>query len=169
MDRTDAFRYRLLLIGRAELAGILWGAIFGEATWFAVGLLAAVGGGEGNVSALLFLVAFAPLPAIVGGGVGATIGVTAGLALALSERQVLEQLGRAQLVTGSSAAALPLAAVLSLHRSPSLWGCLILTGFVTAAVVTGVLLTPQILHGPPPPAEWRRGLPPRTRATPAES
>jgi len=161
MDWTGMLRYRLLLIGRAELAGILWGLIFGEAVWLVFGSYLLVSG-QGDAADLLLFVLWAPAPGMVGGAVGATIGVTAGAALALSGRRVLQRVALARLVSGSAAAAVPLAAVLALHR-PSPWPFYpIATGVAVAAAVTGALLTPHILHGPPPPAEWRRGLLPAT-------
>ncbi|HEX8768675.1 MAG TPA: hypothetical protein VF714_09910 [Jatrophihabitans sp.] len=150
MDGTGTGRYRLLLIGRAQLAGIIGGAVFGVATWGLLGFLS----GQGEAGSLLVVVMFAPLAAIVGGGVGGTIGVTTGVALAFSGRRVLRQLLLGRLVAGSVAAAVPLAVALVLHRPP----CHVIpAGVAAVAAVNAVLLTPYILHGSPPPAEWRRG------------
>lgn len=166
VNSKDMLRYRLLLIGRAELLGILWGLIFGVVTWIVIGGYAIATEPADAAGVLVFLL-WAPVPGMVGGAVGATIGVTAGAALALSGRRVLEQAARARLVVGGAAAAVPLAALMALHR-PSPWVCLIGTGVAVVATVTGVLLTPHILHGPPPPAEWRRGVLPPVSASPSE-
>jgi hypothetical protein len=165
MNGTGMGRYRLLLIGRALLAGILGGAVFGGVTWGVLGILASLSA-QDALAGLWFLVVFAPVAAAVGGVVGGTIGMMAGLALALSSRQVLSQLGWSRLVTGTAAAAVPLAVVLCLsqaHPSPTY---LVADVIAVVAAVTAVLLTPYILHGPPPPAEWRRGIPPHAPVSP---
>ena len=149
MNGTVTGRYRLLLISRAQLAGIIGGAVFGALIW---GVLAALVGlsSQGDASELLTMVKWAPRAALVGGGVGGTIGVTAGVALAFSGRRVLRQLLLSRLVAGSVAAAVPLAVALALHRSP----CHVIpAGVAAVAAVNAVLLTPYILYGSPPTAE----------------
>jgi hypothetical protein len=161
MDGTGTWRHRLLLIGRALFAGILWGAVFGALTWIVLGVVAALGE-YGDSGDLLVALGLAPVAGLVGGGVGGTLGLTAGLALALSGPRVLQQLGRARVVTGSVVAAIPLAVALNLHRPRSSSDYAIAVGLAAVAAVTAVLLTPRILNGPPPPARWRRTIPPGT-------
>jgi hypothetical protein len=163
---TDVVRYRLLLVGRALFAGILGGVVYGEVVWCVLGLLAAMGGPGSDPHDLVFFLVFAPLAGTVGGAVGGTIGMTAGLALALSSRQVLSQLGWSRLVTGTASAAAPLAVVLCLNRAHPSSSYLLADVIAVVAAVTGVLLTPYILHGPTPPARWRTGIPPRAPVSP---
>lgn len=151
MDETGTWQHRVLLIGRAHFLGLLCGAGFGEVVWGVLGIVTLVSGRE-DAGAFLALVVVAPVAGIVGGIVGGTIGLTAGLALALSGRRVLLHLVRSQLVTGSGAAAVPLAVALNLPR-PVQWGSYaIAAGVAAAGAVTAMLLTRRILHGPPPPA-----------------
>ena len=100
-------RYRLLLVGRAYLAGVLGGVVYGEVVWWVGGTLAAVSSQDGVGSGLLYFVVFSPVAGAVGGTVGGVIGLVAGVALALSSREVLSQLGWSRLVTGTAAAAVP--------------------------------------------------------------
>lgn len=162
----DVLKYRLLLVGRAHFAGILGGVVYGEVVWCVLGLLTAMGGPDGDAQGLVLFVVLAPLAGAVGGAVGGTIGLTAGLALALSSREVLSQLGWSRLVTGTAAAAVPLAVVLCLNHAHPSWNFLVADVIAAVAAVTGVLLTPYILHGPTPPARWRRGIPPRASVSP---
>jgi hypothetical protein len=165
--KRAALRYRLLLVGRAHFAGILGGVAYGEAVWLAWAALAMVGGGpDGVVSELVFFVVFSPIAGTVGGAVGGAIGMVAGLVLALSSRQVLSQMGWSRLVTGTAAAAVPLVVVLCLPRANPSPDYLVADVIAVVAAVTAVLVTPYILHGPSPRAEWRRGIPPQAPASP---
>jgi hypothetical protein len=109
---------------------------------------------------LLWVVLFIPLSGVIGGVVGGSIALTAGLALALSGRRVIGQMHRARLVTGSAAAAVPLAVAYSLNLPrASVDYYVIAAGLAAVAAVTAVLLTPRIVNGPPPPRD-----PPRADA-----
>jgi hypothetical protein len=103
--------------------------VFGEATLTLLlvkGVLASLDLGRspdvaGLVQAgLLSVMLFIPLSGVIGGAVGGGIGLAAGPALALSGRRVIRQMYRARLVTGSAAAAAPLAYCLNRPRSTCL-------------------------------------------------
>jgi hypothetical protein len=155
--------YRLVLVGRALCAGVLWGAALGAATWAVLIVGSAIAEGA-TVAALLVGLLWSPAAAIIGGLVGATVALASGLALALSGNGVLRRTWRARLVTGSAAAAVPLAVAFNLHSPRSLADCLIAAGIAMAAVVIAVLGTPSILHGPPPPGKWQPGTRPAPQA-----
>jgi hypothetical protein len=157
---TGGPRYRLLLLGRALCLGILWGAVLGEVTWGVVIAANAIGEGV-TVDDLLLTVLWSPLAGFVGGVVGGAVSLVAGLALALSGNGVLERVYRARLVTGSAAAAVPLAAGWHLSQWVSYST---VAGTVTAAAVAAVLVTPRILNGPPPPKNGAAPMPPVPRS-----
>ncbi|MDQ1744720.1 MAG: hypothetical protein QOE23_3059 [Pseudonocardiales bacterium] len=144
--------YRLLLVGRALFLGILWGVVFGEAIW---SLIIAVGLLKEGADGLLPAIVLSPVAGLVGGVVGGAISLTSGLALALSGREALRRTWHARLVSGSAAAAVPLAVGWELRPVDFR----ILIGMIAAAAVTAVLRTPRILTGPPPPRRWQPGMP----------
>ncbi len=143
--------YRLLLVGRALFLGILWGVVFGEASW---SLIMAVGLLKEGADGLLPAIALSPVAGVVGGVVGGVLSLTSGLALALSSRETLRRAWHARLVAGSAAAAVPLAVGWQLHQADYR----AVAGIAAAAVVTAVLLTPRILTAPPP-KQWQPAMP----------
>ncbi|HEX8095469.1 hypothetical protein [Jatrophihabitans sp.] len=151
-------QYRLLLIGRGLFLGVLGGVVCGVVAYVGLFVVAAFDTATRSpeLGPLVALIAFSPIAGAVGGIVGGGIGLAAGLALAFSGSQEIRQLYRARLVTGSVAAAVPLAVVLQLHRPRPSVDYLVAAGIAAAAVLGAVLLTPRILNGQPPP---RRAAP----------
>lgn len=168
MDDIGTLRHRFLMIGRGLYLGVLSGVVLGEVTlagWIGFGVLdqpdlgTALDVGTFVLGGLIWAVMFFPLAGAIGGLVAGSIALTAGLALALSGRGDLRRMHRARLVTGSAAAAAPLAYCLDRARPTE--GYVIAAGVAAVAVVTAVLLTPRIVNGPPPAVNAPVPIPPR--------
>lgn len=151
MSKADTRWDPFLLIIR----GLGWGAVGGGVLGVLVVIPSVVLPGlvstapVGDVTALVVYVALAGLVAgVLGAVLGAALGLAGGLALALSGRRVVQRMWRARLITGSVAAAIPLAKA---HFSSGAGG-LDLAGAAILAVLgacAAVLLTPLVVHGMP--------------------
>lgn len=148
MDMRE-LRYRLLLIGRALCLGIAWGAVLGVAAWGVLLVGGAITDGA-SVDELFPAIALSPVAGFVGGIVGGGISLMCGLALALSGADVLRRMHRVRLVTGSVAAAIPLAIGWHPGRPLLLADSTPAVGVAAAAAVAAVLLASRIVTTPPP-------------------
>jgi hypothetical protein len=140
MQDTITPRYRVLLVWRGLLLGLVWGAVSGAV---ALTVLCLWSAGYGGLVWLIGILIACLVGAVVGGG----IGVVASLALAFSGSRVIRRMYRARLVTGAVAAAVPLVAALQLHRPRPLIDYLVAAGLAAVAALAAVLLTPRLVNG----------------------
>jgi hypothetical protein len=152
MREPDTKWNPLLLVLRGCGWGAVGGAAFGVLVAIPTVVLLALAGGTGSTGGIAELLAFVTLAGLVAGVVGtvvgAALGLAGGLALALSGPRAVQRMYRARLITGGTAAAIPLAKVHFFSQASGLQG-----GYAGAAILAilgacaAVLLTPLVVHG----------------------
>ncbi len=115
--------------------GIVGGAVIGSACY-----LPFVSGGW-------LMIVFLPVAAIVGGVIGAPLGLACGVGLALGGSRLTQRPVAARMVAGSISASIPIVVISCCIKGPptAAVGWLWMLGFCSAAFAAAAVLTPKVL------------------------